>query len=233
MKKKMQDGSLYYRQKDILRPIGAVLLPVGLVALWLGFGWFSYIFAIIAIPVGLVLFIFGGLRIISDTDLQEQLDHAMQDYDKSVTDMNGYERMVLKQPAPVEISAFHFGEEARYFKRGKKGSMTSDVYVRSHLFFTKESLILASRRISVAELNEATGEGIQDTTLHIPFSAIRDASLCEYTPSVTLTNTGKTTTVSWCELVVSGEDGDMIRIPVQNDMDAATLVDTIHRMIEK
>lgn len=94
MKKKIRDGSLYYRQKDILRPIGSVLLPVGLVALWLGYGWISYIFATIAIPVGLVLFIFGGMRIITDTDHQEQLDHAMLDYDKEITDMAGYERTV-------------------------------------------------------------------------------------------------------------------------------------------
>ena len=232
MKKKIKDGSLYYHQKDILRPVGAVLLPAGLVVLYLGWSYISYIFATIAIPVGLVMFIVGSSKHISDNDLQEQIDHAMLDYDKPITDMNGFDRVVLKQPAPVEISAFHYGEEARYFKRGKKGSIASDVYVRSRLFFTKESLILASRRVSVAELNEATGEGIQDTTLHIPLSAIRDASLCEYTQSVTLTNTGKTATVSWCELVVSGEEGDMIRIPVHNDMDAATLVDAIRRMAE-
>ena len=95
MKKKIKDGSLYFRQKDILRPIGAVLLPVGLVVIWLGFGFLSYIFGAIAVPLGLAFFIIGGAKYISDNDVAEQIDHAVQDYDRSVTDMTGYERIVL------------------------------------------------------------------------------------------------------------------------------------------
>lgn len=229
MKKKIQDGSLYYRQKDILRPIGSVLLPVGLVALWLGYGWISYIFATVAIPLGLVLFFLGGLRLITDTDLQEQLDHAMLDYDKEITDMTGYERIVLKQPAPVEISAYCFGEKARYFKKGKKGTLVSDVYVRSRLFFTKDTLILVSRKLSVAELNEATGEGITDTCLYIPFSAVKSVELVPHENEITLTNTGKTLTAPWCELLLVSAQGERITIPVQNDMDAANLIEAITR----
>lgn len=229
MKKKIRDGSLYYRQKDILRPIGSVLLPVGLVALWLGYGWISYIFATIAIPVGLVLFIFGGMRIITDTDLQEQLDHAMLDYDKEITDMAGYERTVLKQPAPLEISAYHFGEEARYFKKGKKGTLVSDVYVRSHLFFTKDTLILISRKLSVADLDEATGAGITDTLCSLPFSAIKSAELVRRKNEITLTNNGRTLTATWYELMLVNNKEETVVIPVQNDMDAANLLDAIHR----
>jgi hypothetical protein len=119
--KKIKDGSLYFHQKDTLRPIGAVLLPAGLVILYLGWSFVSYILATIAIPVGLVLFIVGSSKYISDNDIKEQIDHAMLDYDKSVTDMNGFERVVLKQPSPVEITAYSFGENARYFKKGKNG----------------------------------------------------------------------------------------------------------------
>ena len=230
MKKRIRDGSLYYRQKDILRPIGAVLLPVGLLALWLGFGWISYIFATIAIPAGLLLFILGGLRLISDGDLQEQLDRAMRDYDKEITDMAGYDRIVLKQPAPVEISAFSFGEEARYFKKGKHGTPVSDIYVRSHFFFTKDHLILVSRRASVTELNETMEAGVSDTTLRIPFCEIQNASIDPSEASVTLTNTGKVLRVRRNELVLEvGEES--IRIPVQNDMDSTNLVEAIARRI--
>ena len=229
MKKKIRDGSLYYRQKDILRPIGSVLLPVGLVALWLGYGWISYIFATIAIPVGLVLFIFGGMRIITDTDLQEQLDHAMLDYAKEITDMAGYERTVLKQPAPLEISAYHFGEEARYFKKGKKGTLVSDVYVRSHLFFTKDTLILISRKLSVADLDEATGPRLTDPLCSHPFSAIKSAELGRRENEITLTNNGRTLTATWYELMLVNNKEETVVIPVQNDMDAANLLDAIHR----
>ena len=231
MKKKIKDGSLYFHQKDILRPIGTVLLPVGLVCLYLGwnFSYLAYIVATITIPVGFVFFMVGGAKIISDSDIVEQMEHAMVDYDKSVTDMVGYDRIVLKQPAPVEISAYHFGDKAKYFKKGKNGTPISDRYTRSHVFFTKESVMIVSRTISIAELNEAEGIGISDLSEHIAFTSIRSASLMEYDTTVTLTNTGKPLTVKWCELVLQGEEGEILRIPTKNDMDASSLVDDINR----
>ena len=204
-------------------------MPIGLVWFYFGWSWISYILPSIMVPVGLVLFIVGGSKIISDNDIAEQLDHAMLDYDKSVTDMVGYERVVLRQPAPVEISAYHFGESAKYFKKGKNGTPVSDCYTRSHLFFTKESIMIVSRTVSISELNETEGNGIMDYTDHIAFSSITNAYLDEYSTNVTLTNTGKPVTVKWCELVLNGEDEELLRIPAKNDMDASTLVDDINR----
>lgn len=229
MKKKIKDGSLYFRQKDILRPIGAVLLPVGLVWFYFGMSILSYIIPSIIVPAGLVLFIVGGSKIISDNDIAEQMDHAMLDYDKPVTDMVGYERVVLRQPAPVEISAYSFGIDAAYFKKGKNGTVISDRFTRSHLFFTKETLICISRSVSIAELSEADGTGISDHCEHLAFSEIVSASLEAYETEVILTNTGKPAKVKWCELSVMGKDGELLRIPTKNDMDASTMVEEINR----
>ena len=55
MKKKIKDGSLYFRQKDILRPIGAVLLPVGLVVVYFTWG-ILFILGALASVVGLAMF---------------------------------------------------------------------------------------------------------------------------------------------------------------------------------
>lgn len=136
MKKKIKDGSLYFRQQDILRPLGAVLLPAGLVVIYFTYSYIFYILAAIAAVSGLVMFIVGGAKHISDSDIAEQMDHAMLDYDKSVTEMAGYDRIVLKQPAPFEISAYSFGSDAAYFKKGKNGTPVSDRYTRTHIFYT-------------------------------------------------------------------------------------------------
>ena len=233
MKKKIKDGSLYYHQKDILRPIGAVLLPVGLVMMWLGWSFISYILATVFIPAGLVMFIVGSSKYISDNDMQEQIDHAMLDYDKSVTDMNGYDRIVLKQPTPFEISAYSFGADATYFKRGKNSTPVSDRYTRAHIFYTKDGFIIAGRTLSVASYSEATGEGITDFSEQISLSGVTGASLEAHETVVTATNTGKTMTVKWCELVLNGAEGELLRIPAKNDMDAATFVDDINRRCGK
>ena len=232
MKKKIKDGSLYFRQKDILRPIGAVLLPVGLVVVYFTWG-ILFILGALASVAGLVMFIVGGAKYISDNDVAEQIDHAMQDYDRPVTDMPGYERAVLKQPAPFEITAYSFGEDAKYFKRGKNSTPVSDRLTRTHIFYTKDTLLVVGRTLSLAELNEVTGEGITDFEEQLLLTGITSASLETYETTVTLTNTGKPLTVKWCELVLMGAEGELLRIPAKNDMDAAGLVEDINVRAER
>ena len=232
MKKKIKDGSLYFRQKDILRPLGAVLLPAGLVVLYFGWSYISYILATIAIPAGLVMFIVGGSKYISDSDVAEQMDHAMLNYDQSATEMTGFDRVVLKQPSPVEISAYSFGDTAQYFKKGKNGTPVSDRYTRTHIFYTKDSVLVVGRAISMTELNEEEGSGITDFEGQFFFSDILAASLESHETAVTLTNTGKTMTVKWCELVLTGREGELLRIPAKNDMDASSLVDDINHRVD-
>ena len=228
-KSKMNDTTRYYHQKDIVRPIGMILLPLGLVMLFLRMGFVSYILATVFIPVGLVLFLAGSSKLVSDNDVQELMDRAMLDYDKSVTDMNGYERIVLKQPAPVELAAYRFGDAAKYFRRGKNSTPVSDVYTRTRLFYTKDSLMIVSRTLSISELNVADGLGIHDVTETIAFSGIRSAALETHEKKVTVTNTGKPMTVKWTELVIMGHEEELMRIPTKNDMDASGLVDDINR----
>lgn len=229
MKKQINDSTRYYYQKDIIRPIGMILLPVGLVMLFLRMGFMSYILATVFIPVGLVLFLAGGAKLVSDNDVLEQIDHAMREYDKPITDMTGYERIVLKQPAPVEMASYIFDDRAKYFRRGKNSTPVSDVYSRTHIFFTKDAMMIIGRTLTLSELNEAEGKGIADISETIAFSGIKSASLEEHSVTVTQTNTGKPMTVKWCELVLTGNAEELIRIPTKNDMDASGLVDDINR----
>jgi hypothetical protein len=223
------DATRYYHQQDIIRPIGGGVLIVGLLLLFLRMGFISYILATVFIPVGLVLFLVGGSKLVSESDVQELVDHAMLDYDKSITNMNGYERIVLKQPAPVEMEAYTFGENAKYFKRGKNSTPVSDVFTRTHLFYTKDSLMIVGRTLCISELNEAEGKGITDVSEQISIAGIKSASLDVHETTVTLTNTGKPVTVKWCELVIMGHSEELMRIPTKNDMDASGLVDDLNR----
>jgi hypothetical protein len=225
----MNDATRYYHQQDIVRPIGGGILILGLLLLFLRMGFISYILATVFIPVGLVLFLVGGSKLVSESDVQELVDHAMLDYDKSITNMNGYERIVLKQPAPVEMEAYTFGENAKYFKRGKNSTPVSDVFTRTHLFYTKDSLMIVGRTLCISELNEAEGKGITDVSEQISIAGIKSASLDVHETTVTLTNTGKPVTVKWCELVIMGHSEELMRIPTKNDMDASGLVDDLNR----
>ncbi len=232
MKKKIKDGSLYFRQRDIFRPLGGGLIIAGLVLMYFGWTYFSYIIACIITPGGLVMFFVGGARHISDNDFAEQLSHAMQDYDKPVTEMPSFDRVVLKQPAPVETAAYSFGPEAAYFKRGKNGTPISDRFTGAHFFFTKDTLLVIGRSLSIAELCEDPNIGVRDFSETYLLAGIREARLEEHTAEIKMTNTGKTGTLKWHELVLiaeTPEGEELLRIPVKNDMDAAALCEDITR----
>jgi len=59
------------------------------------------------------------------------------------------------------------------------------------------------------------------------------AQLCENVTAVALSNTKKQITVKWYELVLSGEEGEILRLPVNNDMDMSDLCDHVNRKIQQ
>ena len=233
MKKHISDATRYFHQKDILRPIGAVLLPAGLLVIYFGGGFIGYILGALAVPLGLAFFIIGGAKYVSDNDVAELLNHATQGYDRVITEMTTYERVILKHPAPFEIVAYSFGEDATCFKRGKNSSPVSDRYTRAHIFYTKDALWIVGRIVSLTGIDEAAGKGIENIDCQFLFDHLTAASLEMHETPVTWTNTGKTATVKWYELVLTGEDGELLRIPAKNDMDVTDLVDEVNRRAER
>ena len=233
MKKHISDATRYFHQKDILRPIGAVLLPAGLLVIYFGGGFVGYILGALAVPLGLAFFIIGGAKYVSDNDVAELLDHATLGYDRVITELPSYERIVLKHPAPFEIVAYSFGEDATCFKRGKNSTPVSDRYTRAHIFYTKDALWIVGRIVSLTGMDEAAGKGIENIDCQFLFDHLTAASLEMHETPVTWTNTGKTATVKWYELVLTGEDGELLRIPARNDMDVTDLVDEVNRRAER
>ncbi len=223
-----KDGTLYFRQRDIIRPVSTIALVASILVAWFTYSWVMYILAGIIAPVALVMFFVSGSRLISDNDLQETIDHACLDYDKPITDMANYERVVLRQPAPVETSAFSFGEDAAYFKKGKNNTPRSDRYARAHFFFTNDALLVIGRRLSLTELTP-DGAGVSEFSEAYAYAGIT-AELQEHTTQIHMTAGGKSATVKWFELVITEKSGEeLLRLPVQNDMDVTGLCDELIR----
>ena len=225
-------GTRYYLQTDLWRMIGAALMIIGVVWFYFGMSSASYYVPSVITPVGLVLFLVFSVRHVSDNDMEEEKNHRLQGYDHSVTERNDYTRYVLKQPADVETEAYHMGEKASYFKRGKNSTPVSDIFVKSHFFFTKDGLHICSREIALTVPRDTEGAAA-DTEMILPLENISKAELCKQTTTVMLSNTKKEVTVHWMELVLSDADGELLRLPVKDDMDMAGLCDVLNRMSEK
>ena len=227
-----KDAERYYRQTDLWRLLGAGMMIVGVVWFYIGMSSASYYVPCVITPVGLALFLIFSSRHISDNDMEEERNHRLLEYDTSVTGRKDYSRYILKQPADVETEAYHMGDEAAFFKRGKNGALVSDRFIKTHFFFTNDALLVCSRALSMTVPREEEGAWT-DTELVLPYDELTFAKLCENTTTVTLTNTKKPATAHWMELVITGKEGELLRLPVKNDMDMSTLCDELNRKIEQ
>ena len=157
-KKSMKkDGTLYYRQTDFWRLLGAGLMIVGVVWFYIGFSMASYYVPCVITPVGLVMFLIFSGRHVSDSDMDEERAHRLTDYDATITSRNDYSRIVLRQPSNTETEAYHMGEPATCYKRDKNGKLVSDRFVKSHFFFTTDGLWVISRTLSMTVAREDNG----------------------------------------------------------------------------
>ncbi len=219
----------YFEQKDNIRPIALGALIVGLLLMWLGWSFISYILAAILIPVGLVAYIVSAARIVSHEEVPDQAKRAMRDYDSEFLNSKEFSKEVLKHPVPVEVELHLFGEGVKYYKKLKDGRVISDVYSKSHFFFTNDRLLIISRRASLCELDDLTRAGIEDKRKDILFSQIKCAVIEEFELEVTLSDTKKTINVKQYELVINGEENIITSIPVRNDISVETLCKDINR----
>ncbi len=232
-KKSMKkDGTLYYRQTDFWRLLGAGLMIVGVVWFYIGFSMASYYIPCVITPAGLILFLIFSGRHVSDADMEEERTHRLADYDASVTSRGDYNRVVLRQPSDVESEAYYMGEPAGYYKRDKNGKMVSDRFVKSHFFFMADGLWVVSRTLSMTVAREEEG-AVADAEYLLSYAEMQFASLSESSVEVTLTASKKTAAVRMTEIVITGKEGELLRLPVQNDMDMSNLCDALNRRIKE
>lgn len=165
--------------------------------------------------------------------MEKERETLLRDFDSSVTGAEDYDHAVLRQPASLLTDGWIADGDARYFRRTKSGNVISDRFVRSHLFFTRDALLVCAREVSITEMDADTGAGYTDRTMRIPFADIRSAGLDEERVRVTLTKGGKPATMSTCTLVLTGAAGDLLRLPARNDMDASAFCDAVNRRVKE
>ena len=226
-----KDKARYFRQTDTLRLLGGGLAILGVAWYWLGWSYASYIIPTIVTPIGFVLFIIASSRHVSHKDMEEEIVRGFEGYDTSVTNRKDYDRLVLKHPVSVETRAFYMGQPATYFRQGEGSRLVSDVCIQSHFFFTKDALLVCSRVLSLTD-NQEDGR-ICDREESLPFDHIQNATLTETKVEITLTNTKKKVFAKQYELVIAGDEGEILRLPVHQDMDTENLCQEINRRIKQ
>ncbi len=216
----------FFKQNDLPRLLGAVLLIAGLIWFWVGQTMLSYYIPIIIVPVGLFLFIFFSAKSVSETEVRSTVEKAWEGLGDDVRNREDYATLTRNMPEPFRATGPFYLEEATCFRRGKNSTVVSDVYAATDLFFTQDSLMIRSRKICLTK-----GE-VKDSALEIRWEDHPRAVLTPFTGQVALSNAhGSRVTVRGAMLEIYG-DGDalLFRTPIHDDMDAETLCANIGRM---
>lgn len=214
----------FFRQKSVYVPLGLGMLIVGFLMLWLGWSFVSYYLGWALIAVGFVFFVVVGARQVSESEIRQCVERAMAGLGDDLTERP---ERVMKNPEPFLAQGYWYGEGATCFARVKDSKVISDVYGGAKLFFANDALWICVRRACLT-----TGE-IQNEQLRLEWSELGGAELVPYETRVALTNSKKATAgVRGATLrVYDREGGDCLHAPIQNDMDAERLCETISRMI--
>ncbi len=220
----------YFEQRDIVRPIALGIVIVGVVTIWLPLSWVAYILATVLIPTGLITYIVAAARSVSPEEVPDQIKKAMRDYDAEFILSKEY-REVLRYPASHECETHVYGDGSRYYKKLKNNSVISDIYSKSHFFFTQASFVAITRRVALCELDGATSSGIYDSVRKLPFEEIASSELqvTEYT--VVLSDTKADQRVKQFDLVVKMRSGEEIGIPVCDDTAMTDMCAEINRRV--
>ena len=61
----------YFKKWDGAGPLGIGMMVVGFLAMWLGWSYFSYLLAILLMPAGLAVFLYGNIGRGTEDDLKD------------------------------------------------------------------------------------------------------------------------------------------------------------------
>ena len=110
--------------------------------------------------------------------------------------------------------------------------LMSDICVKSHFFFTSDALLVCVRELSLTRLHDADG-CVSDREVALYFADMTKAELRVTELDVTLSNTKKKVHVKQHELVIWGTEGEMLCLPVHNDVDMDTMCEDVNRRIKE
>lgn len=162
----------YFENKKIPLYIGAAMIALGIVFL-LGTRWSEFYY--IMYPSSFFLLICGGIMFAvsktsksSDKSLDEAINESFKSFEEqTLKKFDLYERQ-LPYIESVLLEGYKY-YEGSYLIRDGSGKYRTDVYAKTHVYFTKTELCIGSCEISFIK-DEQT-----DKSISIPYESIKRA----------------------------------------------------------
>ena len=211
----------YFKKSDTLQYVGGGLLIISLVALWLGWGMISYIFAMIGTPTGLILFFIGASGRVSDQDMDNYIENKMADLSIDIDNDRSYQTKLLKHLKEYTAEGYIFNDGVMIKKR-KDNSLRSSEFSRAKIRILSDRLYIVHRRISlisdevISNKYEIYYDSISSVTVE------RDSKRMIFNKNTFMTKP--------CCLRIS-YNGTELALPIADAITSDELVDVINRQI--
>lgn len=219
----------YFENKKIMLYGSAALLAVGVI-LWFGPFWsrdnyfVMYIFSVLSIIVGGIIFAVTLGSRSTDKKIDEQINEAFKHFEEeTLQKYDLYERQLpYVESALIEGYKYYDGS---FLHRDKDGKYRTDIYFKTHVYFTEEGLCLGSKEVSLIKDEQ------NDKSEQIPYVTIKSAYLSE--DETVYVKGNKTVPVKYQTLHIAKTDDSEFISQVKSSQAVDTLVSDINHIRER
>lgn len=210
----------YFKFNDSIKIIGGIMLVAGLLLLWLGWSYISWILMLILTPSGLGLFLYASIVRANDSDIMEDIEKALEDMDTRIESSPHYNKRAKYQD-PYIANGFEYSGDL-LFQKAKDGSVFSSKYTRSAIHILSDRLYIISKTVS------PISEDSQNNIYDIPFCEITKCEITSISKKVPYRNSYFLTKEITLDISLS----DMIvKLPIHDDISSDEFINKLNKAI--
>ena len=212
----------YFKRNYTQAIIGAVILVIGFLCFWVGFSFYYvalYVIGAILTISGLIIFLVGTFKRISDERIERSMDFKLAGQDIEIDCDRSYRLKLLENSKEIVIEGYRF-HEGVMIKRLVSAELRTSEFSRSKIRILKDRIYILNREISL--ISDRIVNNVYEPTFDkiVSIEIVRDR--------MELTFDKKTYVAKPCLLVITTKDS-VISLPC---IDAIT-TDEIPKKIMK
>jgi uncharacterized membrane protein len=208
----------YFKKSGWQKPVGLALLIIGILFLFFGWSYLSYILMVIFIPAGVALFLIGASVRSSDEDIDEYIQKQLADFNVNLEEDRNYARRILKHMPPENVGTYRF-EDGLMLTKTKTGTPRSSEYVSSKIYVLSDGLYVATRKISIVE------DSVENKTYEISYDIMNKVEITREQKRLVYAN--RTFFLTSTYLHVEYGSGFLLDLPVPDNVGSDQIAEKI------
>lgn len=210
MNKKQHEN--YFKRNDVLLIIGAAILVIGAVLVFVGKRrWLMP--CCIFMAIGAVIFIIGTTVRVSEKEILAYLTRQLEGFDLSFDTLAVHERRVIRNAQPIVVE--HYDYEQGDMLRKTQNGIVSSRYVKTAIFTLTDAFIVRSRSVSLI-----SGE-VKNKKIEIPYDSVEEIKVIREDKKLTFNN--KEFDLTTDKLLIRYDNGYKFVTPLHVDIKSKDL----------